>query len=294
MTQGWGATGWGYGGWGAGSEELRLMEVQPVRENVVRLTFNAPPLYTGLLNPRDASNPNRYVITPVAGTLRGKDPRQVTAAQAVRSAVEGARGCMIDVVVDRSFSAYPGRYRVSVNQLVTVDGVPLRPDSTSRLFDGMVRYEPPPRRDTKLPTRDIANPQLRSALFDPLPQTTDPLILGSIPVDDQGDYAFDEGITNYKKRVLRRLVTVKGRYAHLPGYGVGLPAQLKRSAKPSLLAALASDTERQILQEPETERIKATLVRDDANPGLFYLRLRIKTKFGGDAIDMTVPFSPTE
>lgn len=294
QSVGWGASQWGAGPWGSGIEPLKLIDAQPLRENVVRLTFNTGVKFTGILDPNDASNAERYQIIIVAGTLPGgADPRVVTPILAAVAPVAGALGSQLDVTIDRHFSPFPSRYKVSVNQLQSFSGGLLVPGFTEREFDGLVAHRGPPRRDTTLPTRDIANPQTRSALFDPLPVTDDELILGTIPVDDNGDYAFDEGITNFKKRVFRRLLTRKGAFAHALDYGVGVPDQLKKLGRQSVRNEIAVEAESQIAEEPETEQVSAQVVADSARPGLFLLRIRVKAKVSDEPIDLNVPFAPT-
>jgi hypothetical protein len=285
---GWGSGGWGISPWGEGGiDSLQLLNAQPLRENVVRLEFNAAPVFTGVLDPSDASSPDRYDVTPIDSA------RNVNPILAEVAAVAGSAGRFIDVTVDRHFSAYPARYRISVNQLRLVTGELLDPDSSSAEFDGSLFEATPFRRDLAVPIRDIANPQTREALFDPLPQTDDPLLLGSIPVDEQGDYSFDEGITSYKKRILRRVTTEKGQFAHMPDYGVGVRSKLKRLGTATVQAEVANDAEIQISQEPETDAVSVVIVPDSI-PGLFRMRIKAKAKKLSDStIDLDVPFSPT-
>lgn len=289
---GWGVGEWGTSFWGVGSGPLKLIDAQPVRENVVRLFFNAPMKFTGILDPSDASSSERYDITPIAGTLNGDDPRDVDPIIVELTEVAGAGGTQIDVTVDRPFSPYPSRYRISVNQLQSKDGALLDPDFTSFEFDGLLGERGTKTRDLALPIRDIANPQTRDALLDPLPVTDDVGLLGNIPIDENGDYAFDEGITSIKKRIFRRLVTSKGHFAHLPDYGVGFPEQAKRLNTFSKRTEMAAEAEKQILQEPDVEQVSVRIINDTQNPGLFRVQIRVKTKVSGDAVNMDIPFAP--
>ena len=52
----------------------------------------------------------------------------------------------------------------------------------------------------------------------------DPLgaIGGSLRIGADGDYVADEGTELMKKLILRRLLTPKGAFFHLPDYGYGL------------------------------------------------------------------------
>lgn len=289
---GWGSSGWGEGPWGSG-DELRLARVEPVRENVLRIEFTEAPYFSGILDPHDASNPSRYNITPDSSSTSGdgKPPRSVTP---VLVEVFGGAGSIIDITVDRPFSPYPGNYFLAVNGLVSsLTGALLAADGSAFQFRGLYRFVPPPRRDLAIPSRDIANPQTLNALLDPLPVTTDPLILGSIPVGDGGDYAFDEGVTNLKKRVYRRLLTRKGGFAALPDYGVGVPDQLKRLGIAAVRSQLAAEAQKQLASEPDVEAVSVKVVNDADAPGLVRFKVRVRAKFTESFIDIDVPFSPT-
>ena len=291
---GHGLTSWGGGPWGlGGADALELVSALAIRENVVRLTFNEAPIFTGILDPNDGSDSERYVITPVVGTMPdGSNPRAVTPIIVTRVRETMALGLIIDVTVDRPFSGYPGRYLVAVNQLISSEsGVLLDPLHSALLFDGLVQVSTPKTLDVAVPIRDFANPQTLSALLDPLPNPTNVELLGSIPTGGDGDYAFDEGITSYKKRLFRRLTSAKNRFAHLPGYGLGPGAKLKQLGKQSVRAMFEADARQQVMEEPETIEASANLIADPAAPGLYRLRLRIKCKLSADPLDLSVPFS---
>lgn len=295
---GWGRGPYGLNQWGAGGlADLRLENAQAIAENLVRLTFNTAPLYTGVLGPNDASNAARYNIVPVAGTAEnGADPRNVRVIAATLAEVEGAGGSAIDITLDRPMSGYPAEYLVSVNQMVVAaTGGLLEAGFTSFSFLALEAYAPPHVREEQVPSRDIANPQTRAAALASLLPSDDQAFLGTIPVDERGDYAFDQGITNLRKRVLRRLVTGKGRFTHLPEYGVGLLSQLKRLSLQGTRREIAADAEAQISREPEVEQVSVTVVNDPRVPSLLRLRVKVRaSKLSDDDIDMNIPFSPTE
>jgi len=133
-----------------------------------------------------------------------------------------------------------------------------------------------------LGNRDIANPQLPGVGI-----TADQL--GHFATDDTGDYGIDQGLASYKKRVFRRLMSKKGSFRHLPGYGVGIPSQVKRLARANLTDSIAADAEDQIRQEPETQSVSVTLTQSDDNPGLFFYRVRAKTSLGDANFDVPLP-----
>lgn len=291
---GWGQGPWGLNQWGGGGQaDLRLESARAIRDNVVRLFFNAPPLFTGILDPSDASNPDRYQILAVPGTgAEGTDPRTVSIVEAAIADVEGAGGSAIDVTLDRPMSGFPAQYTIVVNQLVVAGtGGPLEAGFTSFTFPALAAFAPPPARDQLIPSRDIANPQTLEATQQPLMLTE----LGGIVVDERGDYAFDQGVVNLKKRIFRRLVTGKGRFNHLPEYGVGLLEQLKKLSLQGNRREIAEDARAQISREPEVEDVSVEVVNDAQEPSLLRLRVRVRaSKLSSEAIDMDIPFSPTE
>lgn len=288
---GWGATPWGLGPWGVGGAgSLQLLFALAVRENVVRLWFNEAPIFTGVLDPSDASDASRYNIVSVAGTMAdGSTPRTIFPILAERYAEEMALGRIIDVTFDRHLDGYPGRYLISVNQLISAEtGVVLDPTHTAFLIDGLVQETRIKTRDVAVPVRDIANPQTLGALLDPLPETRVGM-LGSYPANVDGDYAADEGFTSYKKRIFRRITTRKNAFSHLPGYGVILLSRMKRLGLASVRAECAADLKAQVMEEPETINASVVIVPDV--PGLWRVRMKVQSTLSDKPIDFDLPFS---
>lgn len=273
---------------------LQIESLLAVRENLVRVIFNIPPRFTQLKDPNDASDPDRFIITPVDGTFgRDDEPtRPVTVIVVEQS--EGLDGAGLDLILDRPMSPEPGRYSLNISGLVSaIDETPF-PTTTlqyTALFKGLVPLVP----EFIINNRDIANPQTRQGIFDPLPveegQDLDAL-LGTFPEDSQGDLAYDEGLAGYKKRVMRRLTTRKGRYSHLPNYGVSMLTSIKQLSRAGLREFLADEAEQQIRQEPETVDVSVVLVVDETNPALSRYRVRARAAFG-TMPDFDVPLSFT-
>jgi len=288
---GWGSGGWGDSPWGSGDTELRLLRALAVRENTVRLTFSEPPLFNGILDAHDASNPDRYNFVPVAGTFGsdGLPTRPVFSASVVEV---GGGGAQLDVTLDRLMSPYPAAYIVSVNGLVTSESeLLLAVGSTSTTFFGVHRFVQPPATDTAIPSRDVANPQTQAALIG-LP-TGSATVLGTIPVDDSGDYAFDDGLTNLKKRIYRRLMTGAGRFGHLPAYGVGVPSRVKRLNSAAVRQMVVAEAEKQISEEPDVQSVRVSIVNDPSAPSIVRFRIRVRAKFSQAPFDVDIPFSTT-
>lgn len=283
---GWGGGGWGKSPWGSGATPLTLLDVQAVRENLVRLTFDQAAYWSGILDPGDASNPVRYRIIAVSGTgIDGSPIREVRIAGVQQGAVAGTAGSVIELVTDRALSHWPCIYRAIATGLRSKLGLPLAPGS-SRLFYGVQAGPRTQLQDQILAGRDIANPQTAQALAGlPNGATLPSSALGTYQPDGTGDYANDAGLTGYVKRVTRRLMTRKGAFAHLPGYGMGLPQDVKRLQRPGFREALAADAEDQIAQEPETVSVAVRVVQVGSKT---FMQVRAKTKLGPAAFDVPV------
>lgn len=267
---GWGESAWGGLSWGSGGEELRLLRAFPVRENVARLEFNVPVRLTFLSDPRDGAETDRYAFAPIDGSI-GRDglpPRPVSTYAVARAVVPLSLGRSLDVTVDRSFSPFPARYRATVNRLFALDGLPLLPGHTQAEMDGLSRALP-----VLLPELAVARGDLSAAAEIPGGEAI-------VPVDASGDVAVERGLDSLRKRILRRLLTRRGAFAHLPGYGVGIPAEIKRLATPSVRARIVADAEAQCRREPEVESAEARLDPIAEEPGAWRLSVRVRARAG--------------
>jgi hypothetical protein len=144
---------------------------------------------------------------------------------------------------------------------------------------GVYRVYVPPSVELPSPNRDFSNPQ---SLFGASTLSNPQVVqnLGVFPVSD-GDYAIDSGLQSYKKRCFRRLYTAVGGFLHLgPTYGVGIPQQGKKLARPSTINGIAASAEAQIGQEPETRACTVTGVADPTNDGLVTFTVVAVTKSG--------------
>lgn len=284
----WGSTSWGGSPWGSTSEvvpviKFALISAEPIRENVIRLTFARPVYLSRWHDPYDASRSDCYTI--VADTefvgIDGNPSRPVAVAD-VRAVV--GDGSQIDVWLDRSLSPTGSRYTITVANLVSDDQLAvLDTANASATFQGVQQGLPVLSIDMAIGNRDIANPQMVAPGV-----STDQL--GHFRYDETGDYGIDQGMVSFKKRVFRRLTTIRGAFRHIPSYGVSIPQSAKKLVRANLTDSLAADAEDQIRQEPETTNVSVSLVRSPNEPGLVVYRIHAKTTLGVvDAFDVPVP-----
>jgi hypothetical protein len=290
----WGLGAWGKTPWGGVGppDYLALVGAVPVRENVVRLSFNQAPYFSGVLDPSDASNRFRYTIVPdpTSADPDGLPPRLVSPAVPEVAPVPGAAGSAIDLTLDRRMSAWPARYLVSVNGMrASASGALLMVGGTSAPCDGLAAVPPPPDRDKVAAGSDFANPQSRLGLGDNVPLGAK-TVLGAYPVDASGDYASDRGLASYRKRVVRRLAARLNGFAHLAGYGLGAVDRVKRLDRGGDAETLAKEAEAQVMAEPETAEARVSVERSSTNPSVVVLRIRARTRSGSN-VDMGVPFA---
>jgi hypothetical protein len=285
---GWGASPWGGSAWGGALGGVQALNAAlAIRENVVRVAFAVPVYVTGILDPQDGGDPRHYALSPVAGTI-GLDGEVVRPASIVETRVPSAvrdgiavadEGRFIDLVLDRPLSAVGALYDLTVSGIWSADLTTMITSASARV-DGLYRALVPPQVDVPLPARDFANAQLGQPGADDPPVGVEDPALGTLRIDDSGDYAFDEGIASLRKRILRRFITRKNGFAHLPGYGVGVLQLGKRLAVASSLAAVSADAEAQIAREPDVAKVRVLPLVDPRVPGLVRFQITVRPKVG--------------
>lgn len=290
----WGSGTWGSGPWGGGPPGmgLALLRAVALRENAVRLYFSEAVFFSGFREPADASDPAKYSLTPDL-TSTGADGETARAAAVVRADLvegdpdEAEPGAVVELGLDRAMTAWPSRYVLSVSGVYSADlTVEILPVVVT--LQGLYRALASVRLDPPVHSRDLANPP--GGHPEPTALVSDDLArpLGTYLVDDSGDYAMDEGVASLRKRILRRLVTRKGGFAHLPSYGVGVLGYGKTLARAASLSTLLAEAEVQIAREPDVARVRV-VPRSD-RPGLVVLNVLVQPVAGpAFALDVEVP-----
>lgn len=291
----WGAGLWGSSEWGGGGAgALTLTSVRAYRENVIRLTFAEKVYWTGIFDEKDAAITTKYAIAPVAGTkgVDGSDARAVNIVRVNRPLIidgltAAEEGRILELVLDRPMTSFPAAYTLTITNVYSENLANVY--SGTNQFPALYRQIAPPQIEQGTPSRDIANPQtLRGLVQAGIAVNEAQRMLGVMRVDATGDYAFDGGIENLRKRAIRRIITRKNGFAHLPGYGVGIGDYGKQLGVAARLAFITSDSEAQIRQEPDVAdcRVRAFV---DPTPGIVRFQVWIQPKEGA-AIDFVVPF----
>lgn len=105
---------------------------------------------------------------------------------------------------------------------------------------------------------------------------------GVLGVDADGDYTNDAAFATRKKRVIRRLTTSKGAFAHLPDYGLRLP--IKRLYTVGDLRALQADALEQVREEGILD---AQVAISTPTPGVVLLVVT-GTGLGDEGVDVEI------
>lgn len=102
--------------------------------------------------------------------------------------------------------------------------------------------------------------------------------LGDFQVATDGTLALDGGIASLRKRVIRRLITPRGTFAHLPDYGVTIP--IKQLIRAGRLREIQTEAELQIGQEPDVAGVKVVAVQRRDDPSVVSLVVTVRTQLG--------------
>lgn len=125
--------------------------------------------------------------------------------------------------------------------------------------------------------RDFANP-----VFE-LDRRTGQLVPGRgfWQYDETGEIVLDDAAGSLKKRVLRRITTLLGGFAHLPNYGV--PPSLGTLARGDDIQALALRLQEQIRQEPDVRNAGVTVrAETTASGGILRFEITVQQRSIGE------------
>jgi hypothetical protein len=286
-TGDWGVDSWGIGPWGGEEAPTPHATVEAIRENVVRATFESNLLLTGLLDRKDSLNRVHYFVGEQSGQGLDDQPAQTVGVILVEAVSGDPRS--VDIYVDRPFTHYPSLYVLRCVNMYDAGGA-LFADVINESFYGLRGTFEKPVPETYAPdgTRDFANPSTKDALFDPLPDISF-TNLGTFPYGDDGDYGYDEGVENLKKRVIRRCVVRPGGFVWLQGYGVGIAEEGKKLNNAARRERLKASIKNQVLQEPDVRYVQVNIKYLPSTPGITWFIIKVITTVN-KAFKFDVPF----
>jgi len=99
--------------------------------------------------------------------------------------------------------------------------------------------------------------------------------LGTPQASSDGALALDRGVPSLRKRIIRRLTTPKGAFAHLPGYGITV--QLKGLIRQDTIMELQNEAETQIAREPDVAAVRVIAQQRRDAPNVVSLTARVRT-----------------
>ncbi len=115
---------------------------------------------------------------------------------------------------------------------------------------------------------------------------------GNTLVSAKGDYQTVAGEENYRRAIMRRLITVPGTHRLRPTYGAGVPTSIKQKMTRSTLDSLKQRIKEQVQSDRRTEAVLDVTLTEttfDNKPGL---RVLVRAKaFGRELRPLVYNFS---
>lgn len=253
------AGAYGYSTWGGLSVTTGLSSVLPIGPRVLQVDLDSPPLAASAFGASDALNPDVWSLV-----------RQDTSESYIIASVTRVT---------------PTRFRL---QLIAALG---GPTVTHRLGAYTLR-SPVGVLATAPRYLDFQGPAF--APFAPPEQLNRPIDIASAGVGaafrigPTGDYVQHSGAELVRKLIIRRIVTVRGSFRHLPNYGFGI--QPKGFINDTILFQLRSEIERVVLKEPEVVSARVKLTR--SAQGVLHIYVTAQTRLQDLPIQIVLPFNP--
>lgn len=276
-TGAYGTGPYGSGYWGGGSvlsfEEFG--KAYATGDRIVRIELVTEPLHSTTTGAGDALNPRTWQITdPTSG--------KSWTSLAVREVSSKIFEILTLEVLPKHFTSLS----LGTITLKSVSGVPF--PTLAFPFNGnflAINNTDESRTAARgyLP-KDLANVQVAPATTGAAAD----MVGGTLQIESSGDYATMYGEALVRKLILRRLVSKKGDFFHLPDYGLGL--REKEPLPTSDLRKLAAAIEQDVALEPEVEAVKANLSYSAAASALIVqMKVRLKPTGQQAQIALTVP-----
>jgi len=260
---GWGLDGWGLEPWGGVVPQppLAIERAVAISTKEVEVDLNRDPQAIAPTIEGDGLNPATW-------TIQRLDTAFLFSVVAARQ--EGPQKLIVSVLQD--LGSEKVTHRISTTTLLDSDGNPITaPILNSADFPGLLSTET---RDRGTRARQRTN-AIRDVANRPAPSSElDEQFGGTLVVNSAGDYELESGQQLIKKLIVRRLITKRGDFFHLPDYGVGL--NVKEPLPAVSLVKLRADIIAQVLREPEVEEADATLIQGAGNDLSISVRARLR------------------
>lgn len=250
---------------------LHVVRARAVESQTVRVVFDEPPEFRSRGADSDGRNPLNYSVDIVTG--QGTKPQVVGVKDTI--VLPGAAGVYTDP--ERGVDVQTDRPLVlGIQYLVTVVNVRAKAGGAlgapySANFEGVFQQSqvnPAP------PTL-----QYSDFKFDIFGKSASAFVF-----DDAGDVALDAGVENIRKRILRRLMTPKNAFRHLPGYGTNWALKAPLSTRE--LVPTKHDILQQVKQDPEVLDASVSVTLQPADD-LVIVRIKARTARGDVSATVT-------
>lgn len=260
---GWGLGSWGTSPWGTGgaSPFLTLVSARPSTVRSVLVELSLAPTARSPLGVGDATNPRTWLLT------RG-DTGEVIPVYAARMVT----ATEVELLLMEPVGDFHVTHTVSTDTLLAANGDPIN-YPRSAAFPGL-GFAPASKATPVV--LDVRENQIAGEEF-----------ANSLVVNTAGDYELEGGIPLLRKKILRRLTSTPGDWAHMPTYGAGL--QVKQPLATRQLPSIGAAFERQVELEPEVDAAKVSLEYiPTADGGILRVTIVVRTR-KGEEFGMTFP-----
>lgn len=242
-----------------------LVAITPLNSNTLRAFFSSEPRHVSPLGSTDVTNRLNWTLNRTAGLGGVPVLEGVENAIAQPSAIVGFPGMWsVDIRTNQPVLLAATYQAILSTAVVSATGVYAIAAPWDRAScPGIVS------------TRDRARLQPASTRggldihYD--------LFRGTFQLDPRRDIGLHGGTGYVKKRIIRRLITRKGGFFHLPDYGADL--RVKELLRTTDLALIRDEVERQVRREEEVEAVTVELARP--SQGVLVVSVRARTSLGG-------------
>lgn len=268
---GWGTSEYGLAPYGVGNAFLPVDEggrTFAAGDRIVRVRLSFQALAGDSTRAGDATNPLTWEVLSV-GTGRVLTPLSVRQLDTYT----------FEILTLQLLDPSKTDMQLRTTSLKAADGGPV--GTLQWTFPGstLVSNVNPQTKTTAaaLAMRDIANPQ-----------TPNSPVGGTLQITSAGDYKSVTGEALIRKLIIRRLISKRGDFFHLPQYGAGL--RVKDTMANVDLRKLSKELEAQIKFEPEVEAAAVGLSYT-AGAQALVVQMRVKLRQTGQevSVSMAVP-----